>query len=62
MWKHRESEAAADSARGEAGLESEAWGFGGLAMHRFIDGEDRMQQTLLPNTLEDYVSERTRFG
>src|SRR5713101_6648589 len=30
---------------------------GGLAMHRFIDGEDRMQQTLLPNTLEDYVSE-----
>src|SRR5713226_5219500 len=26
-------------------------------MHRFIDGEDRMQQTLLPNTLEDYVSE-----
>src|SRR5713226_9464590 len=32
-------------------------GFGGLAMHRFIDGEDRMQQTLLPNSLEDYVSE-----
>jgi transposase len=26
-------------------------------MHRFIDGEDRLQQTLLPNTLEDYVSE-----
>jgi transposase len=26
-------------------------------MHRFIDGEDRMQQTLLPHTLEDYVSE-----
>jgi hypothetical protein len=25
-------------------------------MHRFIDGEDRMQQTLLPNSLEDYVS------
>ena len=24
-------------------------------MHRFIDGEDRMQQTLLPNSLEDYV-------
>jgi transposase len=22
-------------------------------MHRFIDGEDRMQQTLLPNSLED---------
>src|SRR6202011_3059165 len=32
-------------------------GFGGLAMHRFIDGEDRLQQTLLPNSLEDYVSE-----
>ena len=26
-------------------------------MHRFIEGEDRMQQTLLPNSLEDYVSE-----
>src|SRR5712691_8269840 len=26
-------------------------------MHRFIDGEDRMQQTLLPHSLEDYVSE-----
>jgi transposase len=26
-------------------------------MHRFIDGEDRMQQMLLPNSLEDYVSE-----
>ena len=26
-------------------------------MRRFIDGEDRMQQTLLPNSLEDYVSE-----
>jgi hypothetical protein len=29
----------------------------GVAMHRFIDGEDRLQQTLLPNSLEDYVSE-----
>ena len=28
-----------------------------MAMHRFIDGEDRMQQTLLPHSLEDYVSE-----
>jgi transposase len=28
-----------------------------VAMRRFIDGEDRMQQTLLPNSLEDYVSE-----
>jgi transposase len=26
-------------------------------MHRFIDGEDRMQRTLLPNSLEDYVDE-----
>src|SRR6201993_2389395 len=28
-----------------------------MAMHRFIDGEDRMQQTLLPHSLEDYVGE-----
>src|SRR5919198_1173655 len=26
-------------------------------MYRFIDGEDRMQQALLPHSLEDYVSE-----
>jgi transposase len=26
-------------------------------MHRFIDGEERMQQALLPHSLEDYVSE-----
>ncbi len=26
-------------------------------MHRFIEGEDRMQQTLLPNSLEDYVNQ-----
>jgi transposase len=26
-------------------------------MHRFIDGEDRLQQTLLPNSLEHYASE-----
>ena len=26
-------------------------------MRRFIDGEDRMQQTLLPHSLEDYVGE-----
>src|SRR5882672_5967168 len=26
-------------------------------MHRFIDGDDRMQRTLLPNSLEDYVDE-----
>ena len=46
-----------DSALGAAALESRGLGFGGLAMHRFIDGEDRMQRTLLPNSLEDYVSE-----
>jgi transposase len=28
-----------------------------LATHRFIDGEDRMQQALLPHCLEDYVGE-----
>jgi transposase len=26
-------------------------------MRRFIDGEDRRQQTLLPHCLEDYVSQ-----
>src|SRR3979411_1650798 len=26
-------------------------------MHRFIDGEDRMQQALLPHCLEEYVGE-----
>jgi transposase len=26
-----------------------------MAMHRFIDGEDRTQQALLPHRLEDYV-------
>src|SRR5204863_6783578 len=26
-------------------------------MHRFIDGEDRMPQALLPHSLEDYVGE-----
>src|SRR5881392_603348 len=26
-------------------------------MHRFIDGEDRMHQALLPHSLEDYVGE-----
>src|SRR3981081_2240476 len=26
-------------------------------MHRFIDGEDRMQQALLPHSLDDYVGE-----
>src|ERR1700745_3285963 len=27
-------------------------------MHRYIAGEDRMQQTLLPHSLEDYVGEK----
>jgi hypothetical protein len=31
-------------------------------MHRFIDGHDRLQLTLLPNSLEDYVSEENPFG
>jgi hypothetical protein len=26
-------------------------------MHRFIDGEDRMQRALFPHSLEDYVGE-----
>ena len=26
-------------------------------MRRYIDGEDRMQQALLPHSLEDYVGE-----
>jgi len=29
----------------------------GLAMHRFIDGKDRMRQALLPHSLEDYVDQ-----
>ena len=28
-----------------------------MEMHRFIDGEDRMQRALLPHSLEDYVGE-----
>src|SRR5712691_520412 len=32
-------------------------GIGGLETHRFIDGEERTQRTLVPNSLEDYVSE-----
>ena len=28
-----------------------------MVMHRYIDGEDRMQQALLPHSLEDYVGE-----
>src|SRR5579859_7922342 len=32
-------------------------GLRGVAMHRFIDGDDRMQPALLPHSLEDYVDE-----
>ena len=49
--------ALADSAWGEAALESPGLGVRGVAMHRFIDGEDRMQPALLPHCLEDYVGE-----
>src|SRR5258708_6114129 len=49
--------ALADSAWGEAALESWSLGLWGVAMHRFIDGEDRMQPALLPHSLEDYVGE-----
>src|SRR5246500_387281 len=42
---------------GQAALESRGLELRGVAMHRFIDGEDRMQQALLPHTLEDYVGE-----
>ena len=28
-------------------------------MHRFINGEDRLQPALLPHSLEDYVSEES---
>ena len=28
-----------------------------MAIHRIIDGEDWMQQSLLPHSLEDYVGE-----
>jgi len=57
VWKQREIAVLADSIVGGSALESRSLGFGGLTMHRFIDGEDRLQQTLLPNSLEDYVSE-----
>jgi len=57
VWKQREIAVLADSIWGQSALESRSLGLWGLTMHRFIDGEDRMQQTLLPNSLEDYVSE-----
>lgn len=39
---------------GELPWNPKAWGFG-VVMRRFVNGEDRMQQALLPNGLEDYV-------
>src|ERR1700756_5971840 len=42
---------------GQAALESRGLELRGVAMHRFIDGEDRMQGALLPHSLEDYVDE-----
>src|SRR6267143_2060627 len=57
VWKQREIAVLAYSIRGESALESRSLSVWSLTMHRFIDGEDRMQQTLLPNSLEDYVSE-----
>jgi len=57
VWKRYEISVVVDSSGAEAALESRSLGLRGLAMHRFIGGEDRMQRTLLPNSLEDYVSE-----
>jgi transposase len=57
VWKQREIAILTDSIGGESALESRGLGLWSLTMHRFIDGEDRMQQTLLPHSLEDYVSE-----
>ena len=31
-------------------------------MKRFVEGEDRTQVTLLPECLDDYIAEATRFG
>ena len=31
-------------------------------MKRFVEGEDRRQGVLLPEYLDDYVSEDNRFG
>jgi hypothetical protein len=55
VWKRPEIRALADSGMGVVALEIPRLGAWGVAMHRFIDGEDRMQRTLLANSLEDYV-------
>ena len=57
VWKQREIAVLADSIRGESALESQSLSVWSLTMHRFTDGEDRMQQALLPHSLEDYVGE-----
>ena len=57
MWKRPEISVLAIPPWSNLLQNPETWGFGGVAMHRFIDGEDRMQQTLLPHCLEDYVGE-----
>jgi hypothetical protein len=53
----REIEVQADSTLREPALTFRSLGASGV-----IDGEDRMQPTLLPNSLEGYVARRTRFG
>ena len=62
VWKQREIAVLADSIRGESALESRSLSVWSLTMHRFIDGEDRMQQTLLPHSLEDYVRDYLQPG
>src|ERR1700693_4503224 len=57
VWKRREIAVLPDSAWGKVALESRSLGFRSCGMHRFIHGEERMQQALLPHSLEDYVSE-----
>ena len=32
------------------------WSFAGLVMGRFVEGEDRRQSLLLPESLDDYVT------
>jgi hypothetical protein len=57
LMVQREIEVQADSTLREPALTFRSLGASGV-----IDGEDRMQPTLLPNSLEGYVARRTRFG
>jgi transposase len=57
VWKRSEIGVIADSALTDAVLESRSLGALGAVMHRFINGEDRLQPALLPHSLEDYISE-----